>query len=185
VVRARIAAALDAAPPGPLRVISMCAGDARDLLPVLAAHARRADVAARIVELDPGNAARAGAAAAAAGLDAVEVVVADAALTDRYAGAAPADLVLACGIFGNVVDADIRRTVGAFPSLCRPGGHVIWTRHRRAPDVVPAMLSWFESAGFRLGWLSEPGLPFGVGVHRFDGPSLPLAHGERLFTFFR
>jgi hypothetical protein len=184
-VRARIASALDAAPPGPLRVISMCAGDARDLLPVLARHARRADVGTRLVELDPGNAERARAAAAAAGLDAVDVVVGDAALTDRYAGAAPADLVLACGIFGNVVDADIRRTVCAFPSLCRPGGRVIWTRHRRAPDVVPAMLGWFEAAGFRLDWLSDPGLPFGVGVHRFDGPSEPLRPGERLFSFFR
>jgi hypothetical protein len=184
-VRARVTAALDAAPAGPLRVVSMCAGDARDLLPPLAAHPRRADVAARLVELDPRNAERARAAAAAAGLDAVEVIVGDAALTDRYAGVAPADLVLACGIFGNVSDADIRRTVAACGALCRPGGRVIWTRHRRAPDAVPRIVGWFADAGFELDWLSAPGLPYGVGVHRFAGRPAPLPAGERLFTFRR
>ena len=52
IVQARIADALDAAPPGPIRVISMCAGQGRDLLGVLADHPRRADVRARLVELD-------------------------------------------------------------------------------------------------------------------------------------
>ena len=35
-VQARIADALDTAPPGPLRAVSMCAGQGRDLIPVLA-----------------------------------------------------------------------------------------------------------------------------------------------------
>jgi len=38
VVQARVAALLDAAPPGPLRVISMCAGQGRDLIGVLNTH---------------------------------------------------------------------------------------------------------------------------------------------------
>jgi len=54
VVQTRIAAALDAAPPGPLRAVSMCAGQGRDLIPVLASHPRGRDVTARLVELDPG-----------------------------------------------------------------------------------------------------------------------------------
>ena len=54
VVQARIAATLDAAPPGPLRALSMCAGQGRDLIPVLASHPRGRDVTARLVELDPG-----------------------------------------------------------------------------------------------------------------------------------
>ena len=54
VVQARIAAALDVAPPGPLRAVSMCAGQGRDLIPVLASHPRGRDVTARLVELDPG-----------------------------------------------------------------------------------------------------------------------------------
>ena len=40
-----------------------------------------------------------------------EVVTADAALTDAYAGLVPADIVLACGVFGNITDEDVDRTV--------------------------------------------------------------------------
>lgn len=53
VVRARIADALSAAPPGPVRLIAMCAGDGRDVIPVLAGHPRGREVSARLVELDP------------------------------------------------------------------------------------------------------------------------------------
>lgn len=56
-VQDRIREALDTAPPGPLRVVSVCAGQGRDLVDVLADHPRRDDVAARLVELDPGNTA--------------------------------------------------------------------------------------------------------------------------------
>ncbi|MBO0808127.1 MAG: SAM-dependent methyltransferase, partial [Actinobacteria bacterium] len=50
-VQQQITAILDDAPPGPLRAISMCAGQGRDLLPVLARHPRGRDVTARLVEL--------------------------------------------------------------------------------------------------------------------------------------
>ncbi|MEE3920047.1 hypothetical protein V2I01_22750 [Micromonospora sp. BRA006-A] len=78
---------------------------------MLAAHPRGADVTARLVELDPRNADPARRAAADAGLTGVEVVTGDASLTDCYADLAPADLALACGIFGNISDDDIRETV--------------------------------------------------------------------------
>jgi hypothetical protein len=42
----------------------------------------------------------------------------------------PADVLLLCGIFGNVSDGDIRRTVQAVPALCRAGATVIWARPR-------------------------------------------------------
>ena len=35
---------------GPVRLISMCAGQGRDVIPVLATHARRGDVTALLVE---------------------------------------------------------------------------------------------------------------------------------------
>ena len=84
-VQDQIRVALDAAPPGPLHAISLCAGQGRDLIGVLARHARGADVTARLVELHPRNAAAARDAAEAAGLPGVEVVTADAALTDWFA----------------------------------------------------------------------------------------------------
>ena len=40
----------------------------------------------------------------------VEVVTADASLTDQYRDMVPAEPVLVCGIFGNILDEDIERT---------------------------------------------------------------------------
>jgi hypothetical protein len=179
VVRARIVDALDGAPPGPLRAISICAGQGRDLIPVLASHPRGHEVTARLVELDPVLAA---AARRAAG-PLVEVVTGDASLTDAYAGLVPADLVLACGVFGNITDADIEHTIGCCRQLCAAGGVVVWTRGRSAPDKVPEVCRWFATYGFDLCWLSDPALTFGVGVHRFAGQPRPLVAGERMFTF--
>jgi hypothetical protein len=183
VVQARIADALDGAPPGPLRAISMCAGQGRDLIPVLASHPRGRDVTARLVELDPALAATARWAAADAGLPDVEVVTGDASLIDAYAGLAPADLVLVCGVFGNITDTDIRRTAGCCAELCATGGTVVWTRGRRPPDLVPRICAWFGDDGFELSWLSDPEAGFGVGVHRFTGRPRPLAAGLRMFGF--
>ena len=149
-VRQQIRAVLDSAPPGPIRAVSACAGQGRDLIGEFADHPRRGDVAARLVELDPRNVDAARRAAREAGLDQVDVVAADAARLDSYVGAAPADLVLLCGIFGNISDADIRRTVAHTDQLCRPGATVIWTRHRDAPDLVPVICDWFAEHDFEL-----------------------------------
>ncbi|MGW5011063.1 methyltransferase domain-containing protein [Micromonospora chalcea] len=182
-VRRRVADALDAAPPGPLRALSLCAGQGRDLIPVLAAHPRGADVTARLVELDPRNADLARRAAADAGLTGVQVVTGDAALTDGYADLAPADLVLVCGIFGNITDDDIRATVRHCASLCATGGMVLWTRHRREPDLVPVICEWFAEEGFEPVAVGSPADGVEVGAHRFTGTPRPLVPGARMFTF--
>ncbi|PGH46241.1 SAM-dependent methyltransferase [Micromonospora sp. WMMA1996] len=182
-VRRRVTEALDAAPPGPLRAVSLCAGQGRDLIPVLATHPRGGDVTARLVELDPRNTELARRAGADAGLTGVEVVTGDAAVTDRYADLAPADLVLVCGIFGNIGDDDIRATVRHCASLCATGGTVLWTRHRREPDLVPTICDWFAEEGFEPVTVSSPADGVGVGAHRFTGAPRPLAAGARMFEF--
>jgi hypothetical protein len=183
VVRARIVEALAEAPAGELKVISLCAGDGRDLLGVLPGHPRREDVRALLVELDPRLSEAGRARAADAGLRGVEVRTGDASLVDHYAELAPAELVLACGVFGNITEADIRRTIGALTQLCAAGGTVIWTRHRRSPDRVPRICEWFEAAGFERRWLSDASEAAGVGVHRFLGEPQPLTRGSRIFEF--
>lgn len=179
-VQRRLTDALTAAPAGEVRVLSMCAGEARDLA-ALQSHPRRADVRGLAVELDARSCAVA--RERLAGL-AIEVVEGDAALVDHYAPLVPAQVVLACGIFGNVSDDDVRRTVEALPSLCAPGATMVWTRHRRAPDLTPAIRRWCREAGFdELAFDTFEGHGQSVGTCRFVGETLELPRGERLFTF--
>jgi hypothetical protein len=181
-VQARLAEALDGCRPGRIQVISMCAGQGRDILGVLARHPRAGDVAARLVEADPRNADLARQAAAPFG--GVEVAEGDAGCTDAYAGVVPADIVLACGVFGNLTDGDIQQTVAALPSLCAPGAVVIWTRHRAEPDITPRLRDWFRAAGFAEEAFGVSGDGFmAVGAHRLTGQVLPFRAGQHLFRF--
>jgi hypothetical protein len=183
-VQGHLRAELDRAHAGDVRLISLCAGQGRDVIGVLTGHPRRDDVRARLVELDKRNVALARRAAQAAGLDGIEVLQADAGVTDVCAGAVPAQIVVACGIFGNITDSDIQATVAALPSLCAPGALVLWTRHRSPPDLTPAIRSWFAEAGFRGEAFDTSYDGFmSVGAHRLTGEPAALARGRRLFTF--
>ncbi|NJP44685.1 class I SAM-dependent methyltransferase [Actinacidiphila epipremni] len=182
-VRERVAEELDACPPGPVRVLSVCGGQGRDLIGALTGHPRAADTRVRLVELDERNAEDARRGAREAGLDGFEVVVGDAALTRHYADLAPADLVLMCGVFGNIPDDDIRATVRHCRALCRQGAGLVWTRHRKEPDLVPRICAWLAEAGFEQRWVSAPGEGFGVGVHRLAAQPAALEADARMFTF--
>ena len=182
-VQGIIREALDGVPAGPVTAVSMCAGQGHDLLGVLASHPRRHDVRARLVELDPRNVAVAEGRARQAGLTGIEVVRGDAGLMRHYRDLAPVDLVLACGVFGNLSDADVLRTVEACAQLCREGGTVVWTRHRRAPDLVPVIADWFAVRGFEQVYLSDPEAGFGVGAHRLCHPPKALPGADRIFAF--
>jgi hypothetical protein len=76
-------------------------------------------------------------------------------------------------------------TVAALPSLCAPSALVLWTRHRRPPDLTPAVRSWFREAGFREEAafdVSHDGF-MSVGARRLTGEPATLMPGQRLFTF--
>jgi hypothetical protein len=147
-VRSHLSDAIDRAPQGRVRVVSLCAGQGHDVIGVLPDHPRRDDVRAVLVESDAQNVGLARQAAADHGLSGVEVRQADAGLVADFADMLPADVLLLCGIFGNISDRDIRRTVHAAPALCRAGATVIWTRHRRPPDLTPQIRAWFAETGF-------------------------------------
>lgn len=184
IVQGRIRAYLGDAAPGPIRAISLCAGQGLDLIGALERHPRAEDVTARLVELDPYNADAARLSAQGAGLRGVEVVTGDASDTSAYRGAVPAQLVLACGIFGNISDSDIRTTVSALPGLCAPEAVVIWTRHRREPDLTPQIRRWFQEAGFEeVGFDAHPVGVQSVGACRLARPPDPYRAGVKLFTF--
>jgi SAM-dependent methyltransferase len=182
-VQTNIGLALDAAPEGPLTVLDLCAGQGRDLLPVLARHPRREEVTARLVEIDPRNTDAARATAHDMDLPGVEVITGDAALTDHYRDLAPADLVLICGLFPHITNADILTVIDHVTSLTKRGGIVVWTQHRKPPDLVPQVADWFAAAGFEQVWLSRPDIEHAVGVHRHLADPPQVAPGIRMFTF--
>jgi hypothetical protein len=185
-VRQRLSEAILAAPAGPVRLVSLCAGQGRDVIGVLPGHPRRDDVHAVLVESDPRNAEAARRAAAQAGLRQVEVREADAAAVASFADALPADVLLLCGIFGNVSDEDIKFTVEAASAMCRPGGTVIWTRHRRAPDLTPQIRAWFAASGFdelAFDALDTEDRLMTVGANRLRRAATAGLPGRALFTF--
>ncbi len=190
-VREALHGELDARP-GPVRVVSLCAGDGRDLLGVLAERDDAARVSATLVEVLPELVDRA--RDAAAGLAAeVEVVAADAGRSDTYAGLAtvPADVVLLVGVLGNLADADVGHPSPRCPSSAPRGRR--WCGAAAAVSTAPSTASSPRCARRS----PAPGFtevsrrrPFDVaddhttlGVVRYDGPAVPLERGARWFTF--
>ncbi len=181
-VQDAIRAALPEVLPWAYRIVSMCAGDGRDVLGILETRHDTRLTAVRLIETDPHIAARARRRAAVAELAGVEVHQADAGLLSSYQGIVPADLVLACGVFGNIADDEVFQTVLALPQLCRTGATVIWTRSR-VRDVTPAIREAFETTGFHEVDFAAPGdALWSVGVARYDGRSQPLQRDGRMFT---
>ena len=167
-----------------LAVLSICSGDGRDLLEALAEESVGGRVRGRLIDSDSMLVDRARRTVSKASLTEIEVVLADAGTTSAYVGAVPADLVLVCGVFGNIADADVERPVRALPMLCAEGATVIWTRHRRPPDLTPAIRAWFGEAGFvEIAFQTVPDSVASVGVGRLARPPDPFEGGVRLFTF--
>jgi hypothetical protein len=186
-VRWHLSRAIDQAPAGPLRLVSLCAGQGRDVVGVLPGHPRRDEVSAVLVEFDARNAEVARRRAAEAGLRLVEVRRADASRAAAYADALPADVLLLCGIFGNISDSDVKRMIEAAPALCAAEATVIWTRHRRPPDLTPSVRAWFAEQGFdEIAFDTiEADNQVSVGVNRLRSAPSVTAPEEPLFTFTR
>ena len=167
------------------RVLSLCAGDGRDILPVLAARPPEQRPELVLVELDPELAAAAQQAAASAGVR-TTVVVGDAGLSATWQEHLPADLLMLCGIFGNVPDEHIARTIASASSMLTPGGAVIWTRGAFGDrDIRPQIRQWFSDSGFEeLGFEAEPH-GYGVGVNRAGSTVSAGTLPAQLFTFGR
>lgn len=172
---------------GPVRILSSCAGQGDDILGVLEARPElRERTSGALLELLPENCAAASRRVEELGAS-LDVVQTDASSSDAYRAHVPADLVLLCGIMGNISARDIERLVAAAPQLCAPGATVIWTRGMQEPDLGPQISRWFAEAGFEeTAYLDRlEGTTMRVGVERLVSAPQNLVPGTRLFTFFR
>ena len=190
-VRKHLSKCLDRSAPGEVRIISVCAGDGRDILRTLADHKRLADARARLVELDPQLVEDGENACEALAISSqVEFVNGDATDAGSYRAAAPANIVVMCGMLGLVGLPELPNVVRAMQALCAHKGHVVWTRRldwRNGVQQTKILRSLMAEAGFRQARLSvtsfgalfckTAGPIFTVGTHRYDGE--PVALPER------
>jgi hypothetical protein len=166
------------------RIVSSCAGQGRDLLEVLSGRDDVDELSAVLVEMDPVNVAAARRLVSGGRGGSVRVVEGDAGRLATYAGAVPADLVLMCGVFGNISNDDVRRTIAALPMLCAAGATVVWTRHRSQPDLTPTIRRWFDKDGFgELDFVAPADVNWSVGVHVFAGAPQPIDPSAVMFRF--
>jgi hypothetical protein len=187
IVREYISYSLDGSPPGMIRVVSVCAGDGRDLLGTLENHPRAKDVHARLVELNPQLVEHGRATIESLGLTKqIEFINGDATIASNYVGAVPADIVIVCGVFGNLADEiELNRLLENLSFLSKKGAFVLWTRgHSNGipySESVRKFLgeSGFEEVNFKLTATGD----MGVGIHRYLGEGSAVPKEEQLFVF--
>lgn len=186
VIQGWLRQALDTLPAGPVRLISMVAGQARDVEGMLRDHRRASDVRGRVVELDPRNSEVARQALSSIAGHRIEVVTGDAGQADAYAGATPAQILVVVGLFGNIIDTDIERTIQMLPGLAASGAYVVWSRggaREGTSDLNPAVRRWFAQTGFtELEHVYIDGQQ-GLGFHQFNGAQAPFPAGQKMFDF--
>ena len=187
-VQEQLSESLNSTPAGPLRIISMCAGDGRDVIDVLSSHPRRHDVKACLVELDRKSVEAGIQSAKRAGLEGcVSFLNEDATDFVTYQQIAPADIVLVCGVWGHVPVEERARLVHALGMLCKPGGVAIWTcgvlkNLARSQEIR----SQFYSQGWEeICFTLTPEKTWVVATHRYVGPAIGLPVSGRLFRFQR
>jgi hypothetical protein len=185
-VQDRLAECLDQAPVGPVRIISVCAGDGRDAISVLTTHPRRHDVSAWLIEQDQRSVLDGSRRAARVGLaNTVTFLNGDATDYATYQRIAPADIVLLCGVWGHVPTLERIPLVRALTALCKTRGVVIWTRGvskglERLHEIqsVFAASSWEQS---RVSFTSDK--KWAVVIQRYLALPIPLPSSGRIFHF--
>lgn len=188
-VRTQIVLALSKVAAEPVQVISICAGDGRDLIGSLVAFDQRKTVRASLIEMNAELVAKGQTAIDHFCLsDQVTFRCGDATQSGTYVGISPAHVVVLSGVFGNLKENDVRRLIVSLQSLCHRGASVIWTRNLVEFDdgekATQMIRKCFLAADFREEVLARtPQGVFAVGTHTFQGEPRPLPEDGTLFEF--
>ena len=191
VVQAALQHANTDAPAGRVFVLDVCGGEGRVLLPVVAAHTRRADIHGVIVELDAASLAAARAHITELGLDtSIGVIAGDAGLSDTYRDLPRAQVSVMSGALVHLSPADRARVVRFMPRLCAPNATFIWTIGNRFDPTrawrVRRTVAHNGVTGVRIERVPRQwgdGVQHEVGTGRIVGAPEPLPAGLRIFTF--
>jgi 2-polyprenyl-3-methyl-5-hydroxy-6-metoxy-1,4-benzoquinol methylase len=187
-VQDHFAASLAEAEPGPVRVVSICAGDGRDVMGVLESHARREDVNAWLVELDRKSVEAGIKRRDATGLSKlVTFLHADATDFATFKNILPCDIVMVCGVWGHVPPAERLSLVKALGKFCKPGGTVVWSRGvDRGRSRFTDIQALFEHNSFeRVSESITPDDKWAICTHRYMGRPVEVPTSGRIFNFQR
>ena len=187
-VQEHLCGSLNEAPAGPLRLLSLCAGDGRDVIGILRTHERRLDVSAWLIELDRQSVTSGAREASVAGLGhTVHFRQADATDYATYLDVAPADIVLVCGVWGHVPAHERASLAGALAGLCKPRGTVTWTRgiskgvaRLREIELLFGQPEWEP---VRITTTADE--KWTVASYRYAGAQFELPPAGRIFNFHR
>lgn len=177
-VREHICGALLRQSAEPVHIISICAGDGRDVTGALAASDRRKKVQADLFESNAQLVAHGQAAVNHVHLNAeVTFHCADATQSSTYRDLSRAHVVVLAGVFGNLKDEDVPRLITSLKALCHPGASVVWTRNlvefddgERATQMIRDS---FSAAEFKEELLARtPRGVFAVATHSFRALSI-------------
>ncbi|MNQ86568.1 hypothetical protein D3C85_1017660 [compost metagenome] len=152
---------------------------------MLAHYPNNDNVHSYLVEIDAKLARESERTASDKGLQNVTVVNGDASLLRIYSDVIPADLILLCGIFGNITNEDILNTIESLAQLSKQGTRVVWTRNLRHPEVVPMIRHSFIANDFKeVDYRTTSDDLYAIGIYEFQGLPQRL-NDARLFKFVK
>ena len=167
-------------------LLSLCCGDARDILGILPTHPRRSDVLGWLLDCNPTLIDKAKQAIVGQGLaSSVSAIVADATMSSSYTETPPANVIILAGVFGSVEHDEIPRLVRNLRTLCASSAFIIWTQHaREGTGQTEQIQKEFVSNRFSsVKLLTTPQAHYYVGLNCYGGPTEGLCQEARLFTF--
>jgi non-ribosomal peptide synthetase component F/acyl carrier protein len=187
-VQGQIDGVLIAAPPGPIRILSICAGDGRDLLGLRPDHSRRPDIVAYLVDNDSPSLERGRREAAQIQFPGqLHFLEADATQNRSYQDLGHFDLVLISGLLGHLRPEGVTSLLTGLPMLCRHNGWVLWNRHlvlNQGSRQVPTIRQCLAETGFsEIHFQMTDPQGFAVSLAQFRGTSQPLPPEGTLFEF--
>lgn len=186
IVRGAISDSLPTKVENRYQIIDICAGDGRDLLPVLANYPNALLVHSLLVEIDKNLLGAASSLAVSENVPNITPKLTDASVSLVYEAVIPADLILLCGVLGNISEEDVENTISNLAMFCKAGTKVIWTRNRRAPDATPKIRKLFVNNGFvENAFIAPEHNTYAVGVSEFKATPKQFDKNIKLFTFVR
>jgi hypothetical protein len=171
---------------GPVRIVSLCAGDGRDVIGTLARRPRGEQVRAWLVELNRQSTLEGRRYATEAGVaEKVSFINGDATLYATYRDVPQAAIVMACGVWGHVPAPQRGRLVRALACLCQEGASVIWTRGvAKGMHRLEEIEAHFTAAPWRpLRSFITPDGKWAVYSYRYCGPRQERPATGRIFNF--